>query len=179
MTESSRDRTSESPSSKRWDRRQVLGVLSGLGIGTAAWQRALAAEVEQAGQVTPEMIQQAEWIAGLELTEGERAATVGALESALNDFETLRSVEVGYDVPPAVSFAAAPWLRPAGGVRRNQARPIESRAPQRPESDEDLAFLPVTELAALLRTRQVASLELVRLSLDRLKTFDPLLHCVM
>jgi len=35
----------------RVSRRRVLGVLGGLGIGTAAWQRALAAQVAQQGAV--------------------------------------------------------------------------------------------------------------------------------
>src|SRR5207302_5182355 len=39
--------------------------------------------------------------------------------------------------------------------------------------------LPVTELSALLRSRQVTSTELTRLYLGRLKRFDPLLKCVV
>src|SRR5262249_22517941 len=41
------------------------------------------------------------------------------------------------------------------------------------------AFLPVTSLAALLRTRQVSSLELTKLYLERLKKYDPVLRCVV
>ena len=54
------------------DRRTVLAGLTGLGVGTATFRRALAAQAAQAGAVTPEMIKQAEWVAGLELTEDER-----------------------------------------------------------------------------------------------------------
>src|SRR5215204_1990077 len=43
-------------------RRTVLASLAGLGLGTVAFQRSLAAQAEQSGQVTPEMITQAEWI---------------------------------------------------------------------------------------------------------------------
>ncbi|GAH10268.1 unnamed protein product, partial [marine sediment metagenome] len=64
-------------------------------------------------------------------------------------------------------------------VRRNRAQPIESAAPQRPKSEESLAFLPVTELSALLRTRQVTATELAKLSIARLKKYDPVLHCVV
>ncbi|HUG90853.1 MAG TPA: amidase, partial [Planctomycetaceae bacterium] len=42
-----------------------------------------------------------------------------------------------------------------------------------------LAFLPVTELAALVRTRQVSSLELTKLYLERLEKYDPVLKCVV
>ena len=42
-----------------------------------------------------------------------------------------------------------------------------------------LAFLPVSELAILIRSRKVRLMELTRLYLDRLKRFDPLLKCVV
>ena len=162
-----------------WHRRAVLKALAGLGVGSATFHRALAAQTVDAGKVTPDMIKQAEWIAGLDLTEEERKETAAAVQRSLGQFEALRKVEVAYDVPPALAFVPAPGLRPAEGVRRNQAAPIESRAPIRPDSNEALAFLPVTELAALIRTRQVSATELARLSLARLRRFDPLLKCVV
>jgi len=47
------------------NRRRVLKVLAGLGIGTAAFQRALAQQVAEQGAVTAEMLKQAEWISGV------------------------------------------------------------------------------------------------------------------
>ena len=46
-------------------RRFVLGALAGLGVGTATFRRALAADAVRVGKVTPEMVQQAEWVAGI------------------------------------------------------------------------------------------------------------------
>ncbi|XBH01095.1 amidase [Singulisphaera sp. Ch08] len=160
-------------------RRATLKSLVALGIGTATFRRALAAQAEQAGKVSPEMIKQAEWIAGLELTDEEREATARSVQRSLASFKTLREVQVGYDVPPALSFVPAPGLRASEGVRRNQASPTEGHSPKRPDTDEVLAFLPVSELSALIRTRRVSSTELTKLYLDRLKRFDPLLKCVV
>jgi Asp-tRNA(Asn)/Glu-tRNA(Gln) amidotransferase A subunit family amidase len=160
-------------------RRAVLAGLAALGIGTASFRRALAVQADGAAKVTPEMIEKAEWIAGLELTDDERKSTARALERSLGSFAELRKVEVGYDVAPAVSFMPAPGIRPAEGVRRNQASPSESHPPSKPDSDEALAFLPVVELAALLRSRAVSSLELTKLYLSRLKKYDPMLKCVV
>src|SRR3954454_22545613 len=53
-------------------RRAILTGLAAAGIGTATFRRALAAQAEQAGKVSPEMIKQSEWIAGLELSDKER-----------------------------------------------------------------------------------------------------------
>src|SRR5207245_6041651 len=41
------------------------------------------------------------------------------------------------------------------------------------------AFLPVSTLAALVRSRQVSSLELTKLYLQRLRQYDPALRCVV
>ena len=160
-------------------RRTVLKGLTALGIGSATFRRALAAQAAQAGAVTPEMIREAEWIAGLDLTDDERTASARSITSHLRSFDLLRKVDVGYDVPPAVgvfSRHAASRPRRAAATRRPIA---ESHTPTRPESAEELAFLPVSELAGLIRSRQVSSMELTKLYLERLKRFDPLLKCVV
>ena len=74
-------------------RRQALKALTALGVGTVTFQRALAAQAGNEGKVTPEMIKQAEWIAGLELTDKEREETAGTLQGTLRSFEALRKVE--------------------------------------------------------------------------------------
>ena len=167
------------PGASTITRRAILSGLAALGVGRATFRRALAAQAAQAGKVTPEMIKQSEWIAGLELTEKEREATAQSVQRSIAGFEALRKVPVGYEVAPALAFVPAPGLRPAEGVRRNQASPIESNAPKRPDSEEGLAFLPVTELSALIKSGQVTSTELTKLYLARLKRFDPLLKCVI
>jgi Asp-tRNA(Asn)/Glu-tRNA(Gln) amidotransferase A subunit family amidase len=160
-------------------RRRVLASLSSLGIGTAAFRRALAWQAEQAKRVTPELIHQAEWIAGIELSEDDRKAITQSVERDQRRFEELRKVELDHSVPPALSFFAAPPQESMPDVRRDLVRPIDSAAPKKPDSDEDLAFLPITQLAALVRARQVSSVELTKLYLARLKKYDPLLKCVV
>jgi Asp-tRNA(Asn)/Glu-tRNA(Gln) amidotransferase A subunit family amidase len=49
----------------------------------------------------------------------------------------------------------------------------------RPEAAEDLAFLPLTHLAELVRTKKISSTELTKLSLERLKKYDPALKCIV
>ena len=50
---------------------------------------------------------------------------------------------------------------------------------RRPASCDEIAYLPVTDLAELIRTRRVTALELTRIYLDRLKRYGPLLQCVV
>jgi Asp-tRNA(Asn)/Glu-tRNA(Gln) amidotransferase A subunit family amidase len=149
-----------------------------VGAGTLTFRRAVAAQAAQAGAVTKDMIKQAEWIAGLELTEDERTRTVRSVQQSLAAFAELRKVDVSYDVAPALTFFPVP-PRPAAAVERNRATPVETPVVRRPESAEELAFLSVVELSALIRSRQVTSTELTKLYLDRLKRFDSLLKCVV
>ncbi len=169
----------EDDSPMNYTRRKVLGTLASMGIGTAVFQRSLAAQAQEAEKITPEMIQQAEWVAGIELSEAERKAAAAAVARDQQKYLALRKVELDNSVPPAITFYAAPPQESSGPPRREDVRPIESVPPERPASDEDLAFLPVTELAALVRTRKVSSVELTKLYLDRLGKYDDMLKCVV
>jgi Asp-tRNA(Asn)/Glu-tRNA(Gln) amidotransferase A subunit family amidase len=169
----------EAPSALSPTRRQWLQALAGVGVGSAVFQRALAARAEPAAEVTPEMIQQAEWISGITLSDADRKSLAGRLTGALRDFKALRAVKLPNAAPPALSFNPAPWLPPAEGPAHRSAEPIAQAAPKRPDSADDLAFLPLTALAALVRTRQVSSTELTKLYLERLKKYDPVLRCVV
>ena len=154
-------------------RRTVLKGLAAVGAGSVAFRRALSAQAAQAGAVTPEMVAQAEWIAGLKLTDAEREEVAKSVRSSLDRFEALRKCEVGYDVAPALQFNPAPGLKPAEGVTRGRAVAIARPSPIRPADDEALAFLPVSQLAALLRSRQVTSVELTRLYLEPAQAIRP------
>src|SRR5262249_32597985 len=136
-------------------------------------------QVEQAAAVTPEMIKQAEWIAGLQLTDADRKTLAQGLQPLLRDFATLRQIKLDNGVPPAGLFHPAGWQPGADAQPRGSVSLTESAAPKRPDSAEGLAFLPVSELAALLRDRQVSSVELTKLYLGRLKRYDPALFCVV
>ncbi len=163
----------------RVSRRAILAGLAGLGVGSEVFRKALAAQVAEKAAITPEMIRQAEWISGLELSDEERKETAERMKRTLDSIESLRKVPVGYDVPPAIAFVPSPTPSTVEPVRRNQATPTESQAGLRPSSDDALAFLPVSELSSLIRTRQVTSTELTKLYLARLKRFDPLLKAVV
>src|SRR5215470_5037131 len=93
---------------KGLNRRKVLAALAGLGLGTTAFQRAVAWQAEQAGKITPELIQQAEWIAGITLTDEERKAIASTVERDQRRFDAMRKVELTNSVPPAMAFFAAP-----------------------------------------------------------------------
>ncbi len=173
--------------SGKWDRREWLTVVVAAGVATPELQRALATTLagEQSRQpserpltVTPEMVQQAEWVAGITLSEEQRKALATRLTALQRPVAAVRQAAVGYEVPPAVHFAAAPGEAFAAG--RGQAGPTPlAQPPRKPDNARDLAFLPAYELAELLRRRDISSVELTKLYLERIKKYDPALLCVV
>ncbi len=73
-------------------RRLRLAVLGTAGIGTAVFQRALAATAG-GGPVSPQMVADAEWVAGIKLTDPQREAVVNAFKFAREDLEHVRPIE--------------------------------------------------------------------------------------
>jgi len=159
------------------DRRQLMATLAALGIGSTVFQRALVAQVPKEGAISEEMIKEAEWVSGIKLTDADRKAIVGRINSSQAAFGRLRKVPTPNDVPPA--FAFIPSAAPAESGPRGSVEPISNTVPKKPESSDDLAFLPVTALSQLVRTRAVSSTDLTKLYLERLKKFDPALKCVV
>src|SRR5262245_30476785 len=159
------------------DRRQLMATLAALGIGSTVFQRALVAQVPKEGAISEEMIKEAEWVSGIKLTDADRKAIVGRINPSQAAFGRLRKVPTPNDVPPA--FAFIPSAAPAESGPRGSVEPISNTVPKKPESSDDLAFLPVTALSQLVRTRAVSSTDLTKLYLERLKKFDPALKCVV
>ncbi|RMH75023.1 MAG: amidase, partial [Calditrichaeota bacterium] len=71
---------------------------------------------------------------------------------------------------------------PVGATFDTVRRPFRYRDPgevELPQNREDLAFYSVAELAALIKSRKISSLELTRFFLERLKKYGPRLECVI
>ena len=160
------------------DRRRFTAFFAGFGLAATALPRLLWAEVENGGGVSKEALAGAEKLAGLEFTDDERELMLKGLHELREDYEKLREVPLDNSVPPALRFE--PML-PGMEVRERPltARTSRPRLTARPADDAELAFLPVTELGHLLRTRAISSVELTTLYLERLKQHDPELHCVI
>ena len=117
-------------------------------------------------------------LAGLEFSEAEIQMLTPALEDFRKAYAALRSMGIANDVSPALSFNPIPqhyvnhWKQEAV-VFGSQGKV------SLPECRDNLAYFSVLELAKLIETRQITSVELTHFFLDRLKRFDPQLHCVI
>jgi Asp-tRNA(Asn)/Glu-tRNA(Gln) amidotransferase A subunit family amidase len=160
------------------DRRAFLGYFSALGLGTTLLPGVLWASVVAGAEITAQSIAAAEEIAGVQFTEAQREAMVKDLQQQRQQLDQLHAVHLENATPPAVQFNP---LLPGMKLDTKQ-RPIVTsigRAAAAPARIEELAFRPVTELAAMIRAKRVTSLALTQMYLDRLKRFDPVLQCVV
>ena len=162
------------------NRRRFFDVLSSMGLGSTLLPDALVIAAQDAATVTVEMIAAAQTMAGVAFTPQEQeaiAARVNAERGYLDGFAFLRAANLGNAAQPAIVFNPVP----PGKVLPSRARGVKRRLPAvtRPPSDEALAYLSVTQLAALLQARQVTSSELTELYLARLAKYDPQLRCVV
>ena len=164
----------------RTSRRAWLAAVASLGVGTPVFQRALAAMAEQKEQITPEDIARAQWVAGIELSEEERRRLAGRINRLHQNQQRLRALELDNAEAPMLHFRPLRDEPPPGQSQVEvDVRPEELHPPRLPKNEDDLAFLPVAELAALLRSGKVTSVELTQLYLKRLKKYDPVLRCVV
>ena len=127
--------------------------------------------------ITAETIACAEEIAGITLTEEQRAELVEDLEQHLENYTSVRELALPNNVPPALMFdPRMSGTRPPSSVQgvRWEPAPVD-----RPSNDEDMAFMQVAELAYLLKSRAVTSTELTELYIGRLKQYDDVLHAVI
>jgi Asp-tRNA(Asn)/Glu-tRNA(Gln) amidotransferase A subunit family amidase len=132
------------------------------------------------GPVTKDHISGAEELAGVSFSDAERELMAPNLAVNREHYDTLRAMSIGYDVEPAFMFrpyAAAPL--PAGRATPHAGIQVDRpRFAKRPP-DEDIAFLPLTALAALIESRLITPTELTELYLARLKRHGDTLQCVV
>jgi Asp-tRNA(Asn)/Glu-tRNA(Gln) amidotransferase A subunit family amidase len=137
------------------------------------------AQGPSAGPVSPSVIDAAETIAGLEFHGDEEAAIANSLNNRLRTYQQLRQTEIPWNVDPAVMFKPAlPGAEPTPGA--TPRAPLRYTRPpaslRRPANLEEVAFWPVSRLAALIERRLVTSTELTQMYLARLKRYQPTLN---
>ena len=153
---------------------QLLGVLSAAGV--SAQQR----PAQRPLRVTKEQVSAALTLLGLDFQDAEIETMLRPVSDALTGYEDLRKVDVPYGVEPAITFhPGLPGRVPGKGpARYSTTIPVASTA-KAPKNLEDLAFLPVTGLAPLVRSGAVTSTELTKMYLARMKRYSPNLLCLV
>jgi Asp-tRNA(Asn)/Glu-tRNA(Gln) amidotransferase A subunit family amidase len=128
--------------------------------------------------LNPEDIAVAEALLGLDFTGKERQQLLDNFDEQRDHLQTVRSHHLENGVPTALIFdprLPTPLdMPPIAPIDISDFGEVE-----RPANLEEVAFWPVTHLAQLVKTRQVKSVELTQMYLDRLHHFNQHLECVV
>ena len=128
--------------------------------------------------ITKDNIENAEKIIGLEFTKSERDSMQTLLDEQLGNYQKIREVDFANSIPPAIVFNPIP----VDFEFPKQQKPIQFSnysETKLPDNINELAFYTIGQLAELIKTKQITSVELTKFFLDRLKKYDPELHCVI
>jgi Asp-tRNA(Asn)/Glu-tRNA(Gln) amidotransferase A subunit family amidase len=131
-----------------------------------------------ASPITVDVVLQAQKIIGLTFTPAQGDSMLNTLESRIKQYQDLRNLKMPNSVVPALNFNPVP----VGFVAQDKVNGFKLskiEAVKMPADKNELAFYTVRQLAELLRTKQVTSVELTKFFLDRLKRYDPKLLFVI
>jgi Asp-tRNA(Asn)/Glu-tRNA(Gln) amidotransferase A subunit family amidase len=160
-------------------RRRFLCCFAGTGLSATLLPGVLLGQVQQSGAdaITEDMLKAALALAGLACSDEDQKAILRTVNQNLPKFEEVRNLHIPNDVAPPSYFSA---IVPGMKVNRTRA-PLHFSAPRvrRPANLEDAAFWSVSQLAQLIRTRQVTSVELTKMYLGRLHKYNERLNCVV
>src|ERR1700675_2743015 len=133
---------------KTVDRRHFMGYFAGVGLGSTLFPGVLWGKIAAGADITVETIASAEEIAGVTFDPVERELMLDGLKQQEQRIEALHKVSLPNSVSPAIVFDPLP---PGKKIAAEARRPmVRSKVAHRAvPADDELAFLPVTELSEL------------------------------
>jgi Asp-tRNA(Asn)/Glu-tRNA(Gln) amidotransferase A subunit family amidase len=161
-------------------RRQFITYFSSVGLASTLLPGVLWAKLqeEQTPRVTSAMLKDALAVAGLEFSDEQRAQMLAGVNQNLERYAELRQIRIDPNLAPPLYYSPiVPGTRLDRVAKPFRAAPVPSL--HRPSNLEEIAFWPIGHLAHLLETRQVTSVELTRMYLERLKRYNPTLNFVV
>ena len=159
-------------------RRAFLERCGALSVASTLFPGVLWARIAGGEEITDASIAAAAEIAGVSFSDEDRALMLAGLKTQTAQLVALQQITLDNSVAPAMIFSPLP--RP-DAVPKGPQRPVvmsRQAVKSAPADLESLSYAPLTELADLLRRRQVTSVQLTTMYLDRLARLDPQLLCV-
>ncbi|MDF2156338.1 amidase [Algoriphagus sp. CAU 1675] len=160
------------------ERKNRLRYAAFIGLGAASCLILGFTFGRLAGEITPQSIEGASDLIGLSFTPAEKDSMINTLKNQLNNIENSRKIKLDNSVAPALVFNPLP----TGYSPSQEQHPIIWGLDEKislPEKDSDIAYMPVHQLAVLIKNRQISSERLTRIYLDRIKTYSDTLQCLI
>jgi len=149
-----------------------------MGIGALAFLALGFTMGQKANEITPQKIQGAAEILGLEFTPAETDSMVGRLKTQLSNLGELRETSLENSVSPSLIFNPLP----KGFFPIQEQKPIDWGLEDNvdlPDRDADIAYMPVHDLAVLIKNQKLSSERLTQIYLDRIKIYSDTLQCLI
>lgn len=126
-------------------------------------------------KITIAIVKQAQKIIGLDFTDAEADSMLDDLNEQRKNFVELRKFSIPNSVSPALSFNPLPvnYVFPD---RSNNFKASLVTNIQLSADMQDLAFYTIGQLAELIRTKQISSVELTQFFINRIKKYDHVLQ---
>jgi Amidase len=156
-----------------WNRRHFVAVCAGVGLGGTVMPGVLLTLAQDQPRITKDMIDTAAKIADVTIPDEFKDAMLQRLNDAEQGYEAVYKLHMPNSVQPAIVFDPLPM---GAKVSTAKAEMVISAAPavatKAPKNIEECAFMTVRQLAALLSSKQVSSMSLTEMYLERLKRYN-------
>jgi Asp-tRNA(Asn)/Glu-tRNA(Gln) amidotransferase A subunit family amidase len=128
--------------------------------------------------ITVGIVNQAQTILGMDFSNAEADSMLTNLTRNRASYLELRKLNIANHVVPALNFNPIPvgFVYPDAKSSFKVAKPGKIKLPDNPD---ELAFYTVTELAELIRTKQISSVALTKFFIARLKKYNDKLFNVI
>ncbi len=121
--------------------------------------------------ITADVIKEAQKVNGMAFSQPQIDSMVNNLNGNLASYNAIRKLNLPNSTVPALNFNPVPvgFVNPdkTSGFTLSKIAPVKL-----PADKNDLAFYTVRQLAELIRTKQITSVELTQFFLDRLKKYN-------
>lgn len=148
----------------------ALGAITFLALGFTLGKKS--------GEITPAAIEAASELFGLSFSPAEKDSMISNLTNQRSNYETLRTLTLDNSIAPALVFNPLPM----GFEPDLDQKTLDWGLPDQvtlPEKDVDIAYMPIYQLAVLLKNKQLSSERLTKIYLDRIKTYADTLQCLI
>lgn len=137
-----------------------------------------AEEVINIKSATIEQALQTAKLYDLDFTEQEAGMLYPRLENAHQYYEEIHSLHTPYHVSPVMYFNPQPI---EFRIPKWREEPVWSPVQKQvlTNKNQDFTYYSIGQLSHLIKTQQITSVELTAFYLERLKRYDPVLHCVV
>lgn len=133
---------------------------------------------KKVGEITPNSIQGGSELIGLEFSPAEKDSMVNTLKNQLSNINEGREFNLNNSVAPSLIFNPLP----RGFSPNQEQQEIDwglAEDLSLPSLDKDIAYLPVHDLAVLIKNKKISSERLTQIYLDRIKTYSGTLQCLI